>query len=152
VALPTGTTPESERERRKRDPRSVAPQIETGAQSRFDAQAAIERAAKRFTPHTGPPQIHKTAAQMDRFYWDRWYGEQAKFYNEMQQMLAVKPGIEYDDNGIDVNWDYRNDAQRGPNQEFLPEGAVGWTPLGEIDWGGGLPGTRRRVGPLPNGK
>jgi hypothetical protein len=39
----------------------------------------------------------------------------------------------------------RNDAQRGPNQEFLPEGAVGWTPLGEIDWGGGISGIFKRI-------
>ena len=140
MVLPAGTTEESERERFRRDPRASQPQ------SKVDAQAAIERAAERFTPHAGPPQLHKTAVQMDKFYWDRWYGENAKFYNEMQQMLAVDPGIEYDDNGIDVNWDYLNDEQRGPNGEFLPEGAVGWSPLAEIDWGGGLSGIFKRIG------
>lgn len=59
-----------------------------------------------------------------------------------QYAPPTREDIEYDQSNFDptADWDYQNENQLGPQGQGLPEGALGWRPSGDVDWGTGIGG------------
>src|SRR3990167_1168476 len=77
---------------------------------------------------------------------DEWSQQVRRETALMRQYQQNGPLVqqELDERGLPVSWDYRS-APAGPWGEPLPDGAAGWTPLGEPDWGGGLAGHMKKL-------
>jgi hypothetical protein len=71
-----------------------------------------------------------------------WDLERVNQYQSYQQQIPTREEIEQDQASFDptADWDYQNDDNLGPQGQALPEGAQGWRPAGDIDWGTGLSG------------
>jgi hypothetical protein len=69
--------------------------------------------------------------------WLRGWSEMSQMVGDSTVQQAMIEST-YKPNGLPSDWDYRNPVDnRGPWGELLPEGAIGWNPHGEPDWGPG---------------
>ena len=71
-----------------------------------------------------------------------WNDEKVDYYQNWQFREQPREEIEQERQDFDPTgeWDWQNENQQGPGGEALPEGALGWRPTGDVDWGTGLGG------------
>ena len=117
----------------------------TPTQSSSAAFAAALKKPGKAKAYSTPPGIGLLfGADVDApVEWRNTVQQYTQQYNE-NKIIGPATARQYDGRGIPVDWNYRT-ARLDPNGRPLPDGALGWNPQGQPDFGPGIGGWWKRA-------